>query len=833
MTNFSAFKSALLPMLVAASLSAAAQNVGIGTTSPTQPLDVNGNVRIRGLSGTEPRLLQGDATGTLSTAPTSYPAAATLNPVLNSSTTGLNNPLVAVSGTLAVVLNRGAGTLSLYDVSNPAALVLRGTYSGLSTALEVAISGTTAVVLTNLDNGGGVIGNAKVFTLGSGAPALVATLVPPAALSGNNGGITMSGNKLYAVYDRPGGTGYLYAYDLTTPASPTLLGTGSGAGGCFTPQAMATAGSFLAVSSMYGGVSIINVSNPAAPAVVSSTGCAGYNGGYDVPVAMTTSTLTSLTISTATLNTYNVSGTGILSLRHSYNTGANPVSVALSGNLAYVACRGTNTLQVIDVSGATAVLRGSVALDASTNNIALGSSLVLAANATANSLQAFSSSYVRSVTVALDGSISTAPLPTPNDYLQNQTALVQSGGFSVSGSGNVGGSVGIGLSAATPVTRLHVKASGTGLPNASGTSQGAGHYARLADNSTLVLDLGGNGAGGNWLQSTNSSNLALTYPLLLNPNGGNVGIGLTAAGNRLDVQTSVRSGTHATGRALYVSGDFGAADTGVEFRHTNGSQGVGIGYNSIYAAGTNANQDLNLMPKGTGFVGIGTTGPSKTLDVNGTARVRTLPATGTLMVTADASGNLGAATLPTSESTTASSGLTRVGTDLRLGGALAGATTVALGNNNLSFSSSGGNVGIGTSAAPTARLEVAGQVKITGGTPGAGKVLTSDVDGLATWESPTTPAITVLGTQSLTMPGVDGTTTPAASVLILTDNASPINGVLTLGSGSNGQLLLITNVDAEAVSIVSASGTGSIAAGFATQFVYTGSGATGGWRRIN
>ena len=46
-----------------------------------------------------------------------------------------------------------------------------------------------------------------------------------------------------------------------------------------------------------------------------------------------------------------------------------------------------------------------------------------------------------------------------------------------------------------------------------------------------------------------------------------------------------------------------------------------------------------------------------------------------------------------------------------------------------------GFVGIGTPA-PGAKLEVAGQVKITGGTPGAGEVLTSDATGLATWETP-------------------------------------------------------------------------------------------------
>ena len=46
-----------------------------------------------------------------------------------------------------------------------------------------------------------------------------------------------------------------------------------------------------------------------------------------------------------------------------------------------------------------------------------------------------------------------------------------------------------------------------------------------------------------------------------------------------------------------------------------------------------------------------------------------------------------------------------------------------------------GNVGIGT-VSPVAKLEVAGQVKITGGTPGVGKVLMSDATGLASWTTP-------------------------------------------------------------------------------------------------
>lgn len=46
-----------------------------------------------------------------------------------------------------------------------------------------------------------------------------------------------------------------------------------------------------------------------------------------------------------------------------------------------------------------------------------------------------------------------------------------------------------------------------------------------------------------------------------------------------------------------------------------------------------------------------------------------------------------------------------------------------------------GNVGIGTNN-PQAKLDIAGQIKITGGSPGSGKILTSDATGVASWQSP-------------------------------------------------------------------------------------------------
>ena len=54
-----------------------------------------------------------------------------------------------------------------------------------------------------------------------------------------------------------------------------------------------------------------------------------------------------------------------------------------------------------------------------------------------------------------------------------------------------------------------------------------------------------------------------------------------------------------------------------------------------------------------------------------------------------------------------------------------------------------GNVGIGTTN-PGAKLDVAGNVKITDGTQGVGKVLTSDANGVASWQANGVPAGAVI-----------------------------------------------------------------------------------------
>jgi hypothetical protein len=111
---------------------------------------------------------------------------------------------------------------------------------------------------------------------------------------------------------------------------------------------------------------------------------------------------------------------------------------------------------------------------------------------------------------------------------------------------------------------------------------------------------------------------------------------------------------------------------------------------------------------------------------------------------------------------------------------------VTTGSDRVTINSTG-NVGIGT-VSPGAKLEVAGQIKITGGSPGANKVLTSDANGLATWVTPATG-----GTLAVpwTWMGVVSTPTRNSWTTLATRTIiAPANGVLYLimtgGIDSNG-----------------------------------------------
>jgi len=148
----------------------------------------------------------------------------------------------------------------------------------------------------------------------------------------------------------------------------------------------------------------------------------------------------------------------------------------------------------------------------------------------------------------------------------------------------------------------------------------------------------------------------------------------------------------------------------------------------------------------------------------GDATVGVVDASGPTNFTIKASGTNGAlsntagGTLNLVSGTSSGTGTSKI--DFKTATAGASGTTLNSPTTKMTITGSGA-VGIGT-ATPGALLEVAGQVKITGGTPGAGKVLTSDAAGLATWTTPAAGGITSLNglsgtTQAFAIPGTAGT----------------------------------------------------------------------------
>jgi hypothetical protein len=135
--------------------------------------------------------------------------------------------------------------------------------------------------------------------------------------------------------------------------------------------------------------------------------------------------------------------------------------------------------------------------------------------------------------------------------------------------------------------------------------------------------------------------------------------------------------------------------------------GVAVGDSQIFDDGTN--------------VGIGTTTPSHNLEVK-------VDGLGFSQTTSDGTKKIG----------------TYAGADglylqTHTDDALNFATNNSLAQMTLNAN---GNLGIGIVTA-TAKLDIAGDVKIADGTQGAGKILTSDADGLASWQTPGTCGLSI------------------------------------------------------------------------------------------
>lgn len=159
------------------------------------------------------------------------------------------------------------------------------------------------------------------------------------------------------------------------------------------------------------------------------------------------------------------------------------------------------------------------------------------------------------------------------------------------------GNVGIGTT--TPSQLLTVlNASGTAIPSVGSSG---GHL--YLTNGAYGLMIGVNTNGNSWLQSSRTDGTATNYTLLLNPNGGNVGIGTTSPTNRLTVSSP--------------SGDYGVYVIGNGTSNNNFGVLIDAGLSSSdYTMRVRSKTTSEYFAiRGDGNVGIGTANPTEKLTV--------------------------------------------------------------------------------------------------------------------------------------------------------------------------------------------------------------------------
>ena len=176
------------------------------------------------------------------------------------------------------------------------------------------------------------------------------------------------------------------------------------------------------------------------------------------------------------------------------------------------------------------------------------------------------------------------------------------------------GNVGIGVN--DPTEMLTIVGSSSS-PATSGTGVNGILAIESANGNSLYIGSYTASPFGCWLQASNRGNQAATYPIILNPNGGNVGIGtispiekLQVVGQVISTGSNSTSATAGAERAIMDLSGFSATDHSARFGHFRGTNSAGAGQLRLY---TDSVERVRIDANGN--VGINQTNPQALLSL--------------------------------------------------------------------------------------------------------------------------------------------------------------------------------------------------------------------------
>jgi hypothetical protein len=262
----------------------------------------------------------------------------------------------------------------------------------------------------------------------------------------------------------------------------------------------------------------------------------------------------------------------------------------------------------------------------------------------------------------------------------------------------------------------------------------------------------------------------------------------TAIGSQSNFKSTDGAGNTAVGFKAFYSNKTGNYNTVLGYNAGNTSdttstavftKGIYIGANVAPKNSTNSNEIV---------IGNDITGNGSNSTIIGNTSTLQSTIYGALTVTPNTASGAGNSSIIAAQNA---------------GGTNTAGGTLSLTAGNAGTTGLGGNIvltpGTSTTAANNGIVKVNGQVQITGGSPGAGEVLMSDANGLATWSNAVGSTV-VTSTTSYAI-------TLAEAYVFYTGTAAGTFSIPAAASGNAGKAITIKNKTAYGITITPASGT--------------------------